>query len=121
MMRPTQPITPEMATHEAVRRVAHTMQMRRRAATLTPSDCASSSPKARMLKRHRRASRGTTPRMKGTEETVRSFHVTLAMEPMSQYVISGSLESGSAVYLTVETIAWKRAETISPHRTSSRT
>ena len=84
MMSPTQPITPEIATQEAVSRVAHTMLTSRSAAALTPSDSASSSPKARILKRHLRARSGTTPRTKGMAKSLKSLHVTLAMEPMSQ-------------------------------------
>lgn len=77
-------MTPEMATLEAVSRVAHTMQVTRSAATLTPRDSASSSPKASVFSRHRSAMIGMSPTTRGTAYSARSDQVTLAIDPMSQ-------------------------------------
>lgn len=60
------------------------MQIRRSAVTFTPSDSASSSPKARVLSRQRSAMMGMMPTVKGTAYSARSAQVTLAIDPMSQ-------------------------------------
>src|SRR5262245_31908178 len=121
MTSPTQPITPLVATAAAVISVVQTTMTTFRPSVCTPKARASSSPIDSRFSFQLTNCRPIVPAaIAGTTvATVRS--VTELKLPSSQYVMAGSLDSGSATYLAPLSSALKNAATTTPDRTSIRT
>ena len=120
-IRPTQPTMPATATDADVSSVANAMTKSRVARTSMPSDCASSSPSAMTLMRHRSASRPTRPTKNAASRPARSPSRTDDKPPISQNVISGNCEFGSAKNFMPEVNAWNRFPITKPDSTSTST
>ncbi len=88
--RPTQPITPEIATTLAVMSVAAAITMMRSRPDSTPSDLASSSPSDSTLICQRSSTSGTSPTKTAGRTFQRSPPRTLARLPSSQNVMAGN-------------------------------
>jgi hypothetical protein len=90
IIRPIQPMTPEIATTLAVINVAAEMTTARRRPTSTPSDRASSSPSDNTPMLQRSSTSGTTPSTTSGAVMARSESLIPARLPSSQNVMAGS-------------------------------
>jgi len=119
IIRPIQPITPEIATTLAVISVAAPITSRRSRGTSTPSARASSSPSDSTPMRQRNNTSGTSPISTSGATSARSDSFTPARLPSSQNVIAGSWSYGSARIFTSEMQAPASAPITTPESTST--
>ena len=114
--RPTQPMTPQMETTEAVMAEAAAMTSPRTSGRFTPRARASSSGRERAFSRKRSRKSSRVP-ARITGPPVRSaLRVMPEKLPISQKVMTGRTSCGSAAYFTRETSAENRELITMPAR-----
>ena len=119
MIKPTQPTIPLIETAAEVSKVQPAIINNLSLEGFKPSDCASSSPIASKFICHLKINNITKPMITGIAIMNSLSALIEAKDPISQYTISGSLSSGSAMNLIADINELKNADIATPDNTKT--